>query len=195
MIWNKWTDQGYQPIPSLFTVEQNRLVLNRATPEAAGTYQVVVRNSNGEDRQELRINVEPRRVRQRPQPAAGAPAVRFERQQYEVGPGEVVDITPNISVGLISLSNERLQRTIDSRERVERRSIGPKMDQPLCLRVSLHVLMAHSVSKVALAKWTDNTTWKSSMPTDACHHPCTFAGKISVKSRRFSSYEIDAVLL
>lgn len=115
-------------------MEQNRLVLNRATPEAAGTYQVIVRNPNGEDRQELRINVEPRRSRPRLQPAAGAPAVRFERQQYEVGTGEVVDITPNISVTIICLVNEHLPRMIDSRELVEQRSRGQRMDQPPCRR-------------------------------------------------------------
>jgi len=91
------TDQGYQPIPSLFTVEPNRLDLNRATPEAAGTYQVVVSNSQGEDRQELRINVEPRRGRGRGQ-QAGAPQVRLPQNQYEIGYGEVVDIIPNIYV-------------------------------------------------------------------------------------------------
>jgi hypothetical protein len=91
------TDQGYQPIPSLFTVEPNRLVLNRATPEAAGIYQVVVRNPQGEDRQDLRINVEPRRSRGRGQ-AAGAPQIRFQQSQYEVGYGEVIDIVPNIYV-------------------------------------------------------------------------------------------------
>ena len=64
VVWNKRTDQGYQPIPSLFSVEPNRLVLHRATPAAAGTYQVIVRNSHGQDQQELTINVEPRRGRQ-----------------------------------------------------------------------------------------------------------------------------------
>ena len=100
MIWNKWTPQGYQPIPSLFTVEPNRLVLNRATPDAAGTYQVVVRNPNGEDRQELNIEVEPRRGRGRGQ-QAGAPQVRLQQEQYDVGYGEVADVVPNISVGLV----------------------------------------------------------------------------------------------
>lgn len=99
MIWNKWTNEGYQPIPALFTVEPNRLILNRATPDAAGTYQVIVRNSNGEDRQELRINVEPRRSRPRGQ-QAGAPAIRLQQDQYTVGYGEVVDIIPNISVNM-----------------------------------------------------------------------------------------------
>lgn len=84
----------------MFTVETNRLVLNRATPDAAGTYQVVVSNPHGEDRQELRINVEPRRGRGRGQgqQQAGAPQVRFQQSQYEVGYGEVIDITPNIYV-------------------------------------------------------------------------------------------------
>ncbi|CAF1237105.1 unnamed protein product [Adineta ricciae] len=90
VVWNKLTDQGYQPIPSLFTVESNRLVLNRATPDAAGDYQVVVRNSHGEDKQEIRINVEPRRRR-------GQPQVRFQQSQYSIGPGETIDIVPNIS--------------------------------------------------------------------------------------------------
>ncbi len=97
VIWNKWTDQGYQPIPSLFTVEPNRLVLHRAVPDAAGTYQVVVRNSQGEDRQELTINVEPRRGRGRGQ-QAGAPQISFQQSQYDVGYGEVIDIVPNIYV-------------------------------------------------------------------------------------------------
>ncbi|UJR25590.1 hypothetical protein I4U23_006934 [Adineta vaga] len=91
VTWEKLTDQGYQPIPSLFTVEPNRLVLQRATPDAAGTYRVVVRNSHGEDKQELRINVEPRRGRNR------GPQVRFPQSQYEIGYGEVVDIAPNIA--------------------------------------------------------------------------------------------------
>lgn len=74
-------------------------MLNRATPDAAGTYQVVVSNPHGEDRQELRINVEPRRGRGRGgQQQAGAPQVRFQQGQYEVGLGEVVDIVPNIYV-------------------------------------------------------------------------------------------------
>ena len=81
----------------MFTVEENRLVLNRATPEAAGTYQVVVRNPQGEDRQELRINVEPRRGRGRGQ-QGGAPQVRFPQSQYQVGYGEVVNIAPIINV-------------------------------------------------------------------------------------------------
>jgi hypothetical protein len=99
VIWNKWTNQGYRPIPTLFTVETNRLVLNRATPEAAGTYQVIVRNPSGEDRQELTINVEPRRSRNRQQ-QAGAPQIRFDRDQYELAYGEVVDIIPTISVSM-----------------------------------------------------------------------------------------------
>lgn len=81
----------------MFSVETNRLVLNRATPDAAGTYQVVVSNPQGEDRQELRINVEPRRGRGRGQ-QAGAPQVRFQQSQYDVGYGEVIDIVPNIYV-------------------------------------------------------------------------------------------------
>jgi hypothetical protein len=84
----------------LFTVEPNRLLLNGATPEAAGTYQVVVRNPHGEDRQELRINVGPPRNRGRSQ-SAGSPQIRFQQDQYEVGYGEVVDIVPNISVNNI----------------------------------------------------------------------------------------------
>ncbi|CAF3425584.1 unnamed protein product [Rotaria sp. Silwood1] len=94
--WNKWTDQGYQPISALFTVEPNRLVLNRATPEAAGTYQVVVSNAHGEDRQELRINVEPRRGRGREQ-QAGAPRIQFSQDHYDISAGQVIDIVPTIS--------------------------------------------------------------------------------------------------
>ena len=81
----------------MFTVEKDRLVLNRATPDAAGVYQVIVRNPHGEDRQELRINVEPRRGRGRGQ-QSGAPQVRFPQDQYEVGSGEVIDIVPNVYV-------------------------------------------------------------------------------------------------
>ena len=92
MVWEKRTDQGYQTIPSLFTVEPNRLVLHRASLEAAGDYQVIVRNTHGEDRQELRINVAPRRRGQR------GPQVRFAQNQYDVGYGEVVDIVPNVTV-------------------------------------------------------------------------------------------------
>lgn len=70
-------------------------------PEAAGTYQVIVRNQQGEDRQDLRIIVEPRRGRGRGgQPAAGAPQIQFQQQQYEIGYGEVIDIVPNIYVRL-----------------------------------------------------------------------------------------------
>ncbi|CAF4524399.1 unnamed protein product [Rotaria socialis] len=96
VFWNKRTDQGYQPIPSLFAVEPNRLVLNRATTDAAGVYQVVVRNTHGEDRQELRINVEPRRGRGR-DPQSGAPRIRFAQDQYEISAGGKVDVTPTIS--------------------------------------------------------------------------------------------------
>jgi len=92
VTWNKLVNGFYQPIPSLFTVEPNRLVLNRATPDAAGTYQVVVRNSRGEDKQELNINVEPRRSRQR-----GQPQITFQQDNYQVGQGEVVDVVPNIA--------------------------------------------------------------------------------------------------
>jgi hypothetical protein len=93
------TDQGYAPIPSLFTVETDRLVLNRATMEAAGTYRVVVRNPQGEDRQELQIIVEPRRGRGRGgQQTAGAPQISFQQSQYSIGSGEIIDIIPNISV-------------------------------------------------------------------------------------------------
>lgn len=80
-------------MPSYFTVEQNRLVLNRATPEAAGQYQVVVSNTHGDDRKELNINVEPRRIRQR-----GPPAIRFQQDQYQVGQGETIEIIPSIAV-------------------------------------------------------------------------------------------------
>ncbi|CAF1607632.1 unnamed protein product [Rotaria magnacalcarata] len=96
VFWNKRTDQGYQPIPSLFAVEPNRLVLNRATTDAAGVYQVVVRNAHGEDRQELRINVEPRRGRGR-DPQSGAPRIRFAQDQYKISAGGKVDVTPTIS--------------------------------------------------------------------------------------------------
>jgi heparan sulfate proteoglycan 2 (perlecan) len=92
VVWNKLVNGVYQPIPSLFTVEPNRLILNSATPDAAGTYQVVVSNSHGSDRQELTINVEPRRLRQR-----GQPSIRFQQDQYQVGQGETVDIVPSIA--------------------------------------------------------------------------------------------------
>ena len=85
-------------MPSLFTVEKNRLTLNRATPDAAGTYQVIVRNSNGEDRQELRINVEPRRTRGRGPQANSVPQIHLQKHHYDIGYGEVVDIKPHISV-------------------------------------------------------------------------------------------------
>lgn len=84
---------AYQQMPAYFTVEQNRLVLNRATPEAAGQYQVVVSNSHGDDKKVLNINVEPRRTRQR-----GPPAIRFQQEQYQVGQGETAEIIPSISV-------------------------------------------------------------------------------------------------
>ena len=81
----------------MFTVEPNRLVLNRATPDAAGEYQVIVRNIHGEERQDLRINVEPRRGRGRGG-ASGAPQISFQREQYDIGNGETVAVVPNISV-------------------------------------------------------------------------------------------------
>lgn len=89
----------------MFTVEPNRLILHRATSEAAGTYQVIVRNANGEDRQELKINVEPRRNRGRGQQAV-APTVRLESDRYTVGYGEVVDITPNIVVRFVKIEKD-----------------------------------------------------------------------------------------
>ena len=91
------TDQGFQPIPSLFTVETNRFILHRATPEIAGTYQVVVNNSHGFDRQELRINVEPRRRRDRRQ-QADLPQVHFSQNQNQIDQEEVTDIVPSIDV-------------------------------------------------------------------------------------------------
>jgi hypothetical protein len=117
------TDQGYQPIPSLFTVEQNRLVLHRATPEAAGTYQVIVRNTHGEDRQELRINVEPRRARGRGRgQQAGSPQIRFQQDQYEVGYGETIDIVPNIAVRIFLIYLESYDELCpQSRELMELR--------------------------------------------------------------------------
>jgi len=83
-------------MPSIFVVERDRLILNRATMEAAGTYQVIVRNPQGEDRQELRITVEPRRSRGRG--GGSAPQIRFPQDQYQIGHGDVVDIVPSISV-------------------------------------------------------------------------------------------------
>lgn len=77
----------------MFSVEPQRLILHRATPEAAGTYQVVVSNSHGDDKQELQIKVEPRRLRQR-----GPPAIRLAQDQYSVGSGQSVDVIPNIAV-------------------------------------------------------------------------------------------------
>ncbi|UJR23322.1 hypothetical protein I4U23_026336 [Adineta vaga] len=96
VIWNKLTVHGNQPIPSLFTVEPNRLILHRATLDASGTYQVIVRNSHGEDRQELTIIVEPRHGRGQGHPAAVAPQVSFSESNYEVGYGEIIDIRPNL---------------------------------------------------------------------------------------------------
>jgi hypothetical protein len=93
VVWNKLVNGVYQPIPSLFTVEPNRLILNSATPDAAGTYQVVVSNSHGSDRQELTINVEPRRLRQR-----GQPSIRLQQDQYQIGQGETIDVVPSIAV-------------------------------------------------------------------------------------------------
>jgi hypothetical protein len=129
------TDQGFQPIPSLFTVEPNRLILNRATPEAAGTYQVVVSNSQGVDRQELRINVEPRRGRGRGQ-QAGAPQVRFSQSQYQIGQGEVIDIVPNIYVRTKKKLSLKYQIDYSKfREQVEQQSLGQKMVQHIYLMV------------------------------------------------------------
>ncbi|CAF1253140.1 unnamed protein product [Adineta ricciae] len=97
VIWNKLTNQGHQPIPSVFTVESDRLILSRATLDVTGTYQVIVRNPHGEDRQELNIIVEPRRGRGRGgYPATVAPQVSFLQTQYEVGHNEIIDIRPNL---------------------------------------------------------------------------------------------------
>ena len=93
------TDQGHQPIPSVFTVESDRLILSRATLDVTGTYQVIVRNPHGEDRQELNIIVEPRRGRGRGgYPATVAPQVSFSQTQYEVGHNDIIDIRPNLYV-------------------------------------------------------------------------------------------------
>jgi hypothetical protein len=92
VVWNKLIDGVYQPIPSLFTVEPNRLVLNSATPDAAGNYQVVVSNLHGVEKQQLTINVTPRRIRQR-----GQPNINLPQNQYEVGPGQTIDIIPTIA--------------------------------------------------------------------------------------------------
>ena len=130
MVWNKLTDQGYQPIPSLFTVEKNRLVLHRATPDAAGTYQVIVRSPYGEDRRELHINVTPRHSRQRGQ-SARAPQISFQQKQYEVGYGETVDVVPNIFVKktILSYLNKFEISLIKFRVEVEQRKHGQKMVQ------------------------------------------------------------------
>ena len=96
--WNRQGDRGEEPLPSGFSVEPNRLVLQRASPNITGVYQVVVSNQYGADRQELRINVE-RRNRTRDQQAqAQTPHIRFTQSQYQVGYGEVIDISPTISV-------------------------------------------------------------------------------------------------
>lgn len=65
--------------------------------DAIGTYQVVVRNTHGEDRQELHINVQPRRARQRGQ-QAGAPQISFQKDQFEVANGQTLEIVPNLYV-------------------------------------------------------------------------------------------------
>ncbi|UJR20027.1 hypothetical protein I4U23_023161 [Adineta vaga] len=57
ILWSKFTGQGYEPISSLFTVEANRLILHRATPDSAGIYQIIARNLHGETREKLVINV------------------------------------------------------------------------------------------------------------------------------------------
>ena len=92
VVWSKFTDNGYVPIPSLFTVEPNRLVLNGATLDSAGTYRVTVRNIHGEEQQDLHINVRPRRGRQRV-----APQITFQQDQYQVGHADNVEIKPSIA--------------------------------------------------------------------------------------------------
>lgn len=91
------TPQGPQPIPSLFSVEHNRLILSRATPDVAGTYRVVVSNAYGQDSQELRINVQPRRIRGQGR-GQGAPQVRFAQENYDVTAGQSISIVPNVYV-------------------------------------------------------------------------------------------------
>lgn len=49
-------------------MESNRLILHHATPDDAGLYQITVRNSYGETREELRVNVESRSYEHMRQP-------------------------------------------------------------------------------------------------------------------------------
>ncbi|UJR29768.1 hypothetical protein I4U23_017316 [Adineta vaga] len=83
VIWNKYIDQSYQPISSPFTVESNRIILKRAAPKVAGAYQVIVRNSHGENRQNLRINIKPRRRQQRK-----SVKITIEPNEVTIEPGE-----------------------------------------------------------------------------------------------------------
>ncbi|CAF0868331.1 unnamed protein product [Adineta ricciae] len=65
IVWKKYVNHSYESISSAFIIESDRLILQRATLDVVGTYQVIVRNSYGESRQNLRINVKPRRSQQR----------------------------------------------------------------------------------------------------------------------------------
>ncbi|CAF4183766.1 unnamed protein product [Rotaria sp. Silwood2] len=147
VTWNKLTDQGYQPIPALFTVEPNRLVLNRATPDAAGTYQVVVRNPHGEDRQELRITVEPRRGRGREQ-QAGAPRIQFSQDQYDISAGEGAsgakatwskDGSANLPEGVIARNDGALRvegrsHNVDGRYTLDVMNAYGRVSAPIVIR-------------------------------------------------------------
>ncbi|CAF4134038.1 unnamed protein product, partial [Adineta steineri] len=96
VIWTRVTSEGYESMPSIFTIEEDRLILHKATLDVAGTYQVTVRNIYGEDTKQLQIYVEPRRRRSRIQ---SIPQIRFQQDQYELSHGQTIDIIPNISGG------------------------------------------------------------------------------------------------
>ncbi|CAF1408205.1 unnamed protein product [Adineta ricciae] len=88
IFWNRYTDQGYEPMPLTFTVEPDRLILHHATTDVTGIYHVIVRDSHLEVQQTLRINVIPRH--QKEQRKWIEMSVR--PSEIVIGPGEKVTV-------------------------------------------------------------------------------------------------------
>ncbi|CAF0853537.1 unnamed protein product, partial [Didymodactylos carnosus] len=112
--WTKWNGQEHVKIPNMFRVEPNRLILDRATQDAVGDYRVQVSNRFGTDKQDLRINVAPRRMsiiikyifklifflfvfKAQLPGVPSAPQVSIQPETYEVRQGETINIVPIIN--------------------------------------------------------------------------------------------------
>ncbi|UJR17956.1 hypothetical protein I4U23_004855 [Adineta vaga] len=88
ILWNKYTDQGYEPMSSAFTIESNRLTLHHATPDIAGIYHLIVCNSHDEAHQTLRINVQSRWQKQQHESVE----ILVQPKKVIIGPGEKVTV-------------------------------------------------------------------------------------------------------